>query len=65
MNSKSGETRVETTKPSEHNPADPLHMQFPLYYQHAAQKQAPWKHRNIIILYQFFKIKNKRKKVPR
>lgn len=35
-----GETRVETGQPSEHNPADPLHMQYPLYYQHAAQKQA-------------------------
>ena len=34
------ETRVETGQPSEHNPADPLHMQYPLCYQHAAQKQA-------------------------
>lgn len=32
---------VETGQPSEHNPADPLHMQYPLYYQHAAQKQEP------------------------
>lgn len=46
-----GETRVETGQPSEHNPADPLHMQYPLYYQHAAQKQALWKQKNKLLAY--------------
>lgn len=46
-----GETRVETGQPSEHNPADPLHMQYPLCYQHAAQKQALWKQKNKLLAY--------------